>query len=133
MIFILFLFCISLFFLILTYKWSKKEIAAVYGVSKSTLRKWVNHFCPDSFLKHWSRVKKLNIISLLVLTFYLGAGGEEKVFSKNELLDECGTDYLTMRSCVALNLEKLNFDEDTYCSMDIFPPKVSSQIIELLG
>ncbi len=133
MIFILFWFCIVLFILSLSVKWSKQEIAKAYGISKQTLRKLVNHYCPSSFLEHWSRVRKLNIISLLVLTSYLGAGGEEKVYSKNALLDECGIDYITMGGCIGLNLEKLNFKEDTYCSMDIFPPKVSSQIVEILG
>lgn len=133
MILLLFFFCIVLFLMSLDLKWSKQEIADAYGISKKTLKKWVVHYCPGFFLKHWSHVRKLNIISLLVLTFYLGAAEKENVFSKKALLSECETDYVTLRGCVELNLDKLNFKEDTYCSMDIFPPKVSIQIMNILG
>jgi len=124
-----------LLFLILfaSFKWTKQEVAKTYGVSRKTLKKWVVHFCPKSYSKHWGRVRKLNIFSLLVLTSYLGAVDQEGMFSKKALLKKCDSDYLTMRACIALNLDKLNFNEDTYASMDIFPPKVSSMIIEALG
>ena len=115
------------------YKFSKQAIAELYGITKKTLNKWVRHLLGDSFIEFWNSKRKFTIRELKPFVELFGLPLIDRSYSKGEIKNECEMRYATLRENVFLNEENIGISYDTYRSLDIFPPKVSAAIIQVMG
>lgn len=114
-------------------KLSKQEIADWYGVSRKTLNKWVHTFVKNVDFEAFKRQKKATLLDFEFIKASLGNPELQPCLLKREIVEKCETYYHTIRENVELNLKNIGFSEETYKSFDVFPPKVSLQIVQILG
>lgn len=111
--------------------WTKQEIADYYRVSRKTLAKFVHHYCPE--IQDWDDFRKLRIDQIIILIKNLGSHFQGSTLSKGQLLQICETNYVALEKNVALNAKQMRMSSKAYSSMDLFPPRVSSEIIKMMG
>ena len=114
-------------------KWSKQDIADSYGICRKTLNKWVKYSCPNIDNSYWLSKRKLNVLEMLSVSYQLGCPRQQKPLTKGAILKKCETLYKTVRENVALNLVKIGLTQTAYKNMDVFPPRISIRIVNLLG
>lgn len=114
-------------------KVSKQEIADWYGVSRKTLNKWIKTFVKNVDFEAFKRRKKATLLDFEFIKASLGNPELQPCLLKREIAEKCETYYHTIRENVELNLKKIGFSKETYKSFDVFPPKVSLQIVQMLG
>lgn len=130
---------IFLFLLIITYflinrtKWTKQQIAEDYGICRKTLGKWVRHCSLEIDYEKWKRMRKLNILDVIIIFDEFGFPDEYQSLTKGEIVAKCETYYHTVKENVILNIEKLGLSKKAYLSLDIFPPRLSREIIRIIG
>lgn len=132
MFFFLFL-LIVLFCFYLNIKWTKQDIANYYGICRKTLGKWVKYCSPRIDYEKWKKLRKLNVLDILILFHEFGYPEDYKPLTKGEILKKCETYYHTIRENIALNFEKLGINKKVYSSLDVFPPNLSFKMVEILG
>ena len=114
-------------------KWTKQEIADYYGICRKTLGKWVRYCSPNINYEKWKKVRKLNVIDILIIFHDFGFPEDFKPLTKGEIISKCETYYHTIRENIALNFEKLGINRKAYSSLDIFPPRLSFKMVEIIG
>lgn len=114
-------------------KWTKQDIADDYGICRKTLGKWVR-YCSQSFnYEKWKKVRKLDVLEVLVIFYEFGFPEDYEPLTKGKIIQKCETYYHTVRENIALNFEKLGINEMAYSKLDIFPPKLSLKMVEIIG
>ena len=129
---LLLILCFCLCFLI-NLKWTKQEIAEYYGVSRKTLGKWIKYCSPEIDYNKWKAMRKVSMIDLMLTFDQLGCPIENRIMTKGEIVKQCETYYHTLRENVVLNFQKLGLSKESYSNLDVFPPKLSLKVLNMMG
>lgn len=132
MIFLILLLILFLF-IALDIKWTKQKIADYYGICRKTLGKWMRLCIPNIDYNKWRKVRKISILELLCIVDIFGISEGSRAFTKGEIIEKSESDYLTVRENIALNYAKLGIHKTAYSCLDIFPPKLSLKMVEIMG
>lgn len=124
---------IILIWLFWDFKFTKQQVADFYGVTRKTLNKWVNYFTSESFQESWKAKRKLTLKELSGIAIKFGIANSKEGKTKGEIIEHCSTDYKTLRENVYLNQLELGLSAQEYKSIDVFPPNLSTQIIQMMG
>ncbi|OAV43954.1 hypothetical protein [Lewinella sp. 4G2] len=128
----MFLFIVILIYL-LTYSFTKLDIAQLYDITKPTLRKWIRYFSPRTDYKVWKGRRKFSGWELVPMLLDFGWPGDAGPITKGMLKVQCETEYGTLGDVVALNADRLGFGLAEYREVDVFPPVVGGWIKEIMG
>ncbi|SER15977.1 MerR family transcriptional regulator [Neolewinella agarilytica] len=118
---------------ILTWTFTKAEIAQEYGVTRPTLRKWIRYFSSRTDYETWKRRRKFSGKEVLSLICELGWPNSTNCLTKGQIKEQCETEYQTITDMVQLNAAKLGIDINAYRNVDIFPPSLSQRIVAVMG
>lgn len=110
---------------------TKQDLADYYGVVRKTLNKWITHFTTiDS--EQFKKVRKITFLDYLIILEQLGIVSENsKPLTKKEIKNQCETTDRVLRANIKLKFCGLS--KETYKKMNIFPPKISTKIVEHMG
>jgi len=143
--FLLILFLIIVFFrIIFPTKKCKSKVASEYGISKYTLSRWIEFFCPQEIAKKYVG-KKIQYVQIFDVYTYLGrpyafpeyfkCGQLTPIMTKDDLLRAFDI------SCSKLNriikkienpIDIIGMDMETYKSLKRFPPSKIRKIYNYL-
>lgn len=112
-------------------KVKKGDIAAYYGITRPTLSKWVKYIPSKIDFDEYKRKRKLNLLEFWVIQDEYGVIDEQEPLEKGRIKEICETRYNTISENITLST--CGITKEAYQKMDIFPPKVSQQIINHLG
>lgn len=115
------------------FKFTKQQVADFYGVTRKTLSKWVKYFASESFQESWKAKRKLTLKELSSIAIKFGIVNSKEGKTKGEIIEHCSTDYRTLRENVYLNQSELGLSTQAYKAIDVFPPNLSAQIIQMMG
>jgi len=129
----IYLIIIIFFCFVCCIKWTKQDIADYYCISRKTLGKWVEYCSPKIDYEKWVKIRKLNFFDVIFIYDEFGMIEENKPLTKGQIKEKCETFYHTIRQNVALNFKKLGISKIAFSRLDVFPPKLSTKMIELMG
>ena len=112
-------------------KFSKQDLANMYGVDKKTFNKWIP-FCEDSttILPNYAKRKLLNIGEVIYIVFHLGDPSDSSVMTKKELIAAGEGTHKTLRGSVKKYPEKFGLTYEQFKQLKKFPPKIAQKIQE---
>ena len=110
---------------------TKQDFADYYGITRKTLNKWIklipNKICYQSYQK----ARKLSGWMTLQIIATFGFVDDQKPLYKKTIKAMCETNYRTIRENISES--HCGISLETYTSMNIFPPVISSRLIHHLG
>ena len=109
----------------------KEVLRSLYGVTKVTLRKWIQLFCyidEDEFATYCTKRKVTESEYNLIVSCLGEPTDTMPVRTKGEIVDNTEGSYETLRSHVLNNLDDIGISKKTYDSLNVFPPLIAFSI-----
>lgn len=115
-------------------KTKKGEFRAQYNVDRDTFNNWIKYLCKDVFPDYdaYLKIRKFTYVETVAMTAILGLGeGFSDLRSKNkkEIVEECESNYRSLRESVQKFPDKFGISYEAYSSMSVFPPRIAEAII----
>lgn len=110
---------------------TKQDIADYYGITRKTLNKWIWHISNKICHNSYKKARKLSGWMTLQIIATFGFVEDQKPLYKNAIKAMCETNYRTIRENISE--PHCGISLETYISMNVFPPVISSRLVNHLG
>ena len=114
-------------------KTDKGELIKIYNVNKKTFAKWVQFFCNPQILSIESYRKKRRLTDDEVAHIFESFGfpsEETPALSKGQIIEITEGCYKSLRGSVLYFSEKFGISQKAYQSLNVFPPRISQNMIK---
>ena len=110
---------------------TKQELAKFYGISKTTLAKWILYFQETVQPEDWNKKRFLTSKEFDQLKTSFGVD-KDMVMSKKTLAIATDSNYKVLSLEVLRKLERINISATAWKSCSTFPPVVSAAIVGVM-